>query len=137
MNSLISTSTLVGMLAMAPLVHAEQITDSYATGNKLTASMLDNLRSAVNNNHLRVALLEGGPTGIEINVDCAADSTALINTNLLPGITNVLIGMCDGPGISRSLPVVSLIKETTSEYAPTTACWAMTISASGRCRMSV
>lgn len=64
--------TLKALVAMAILslnpVFAGEITDNYSTGDTLTASKLDNIKSAVNDNNAEVGVLEQRIADLEIMV---------------------------------------------------------------------
>ena len=49
----------VGLLSISQLAISGSITDTYNTGDTLTAQTLDNIKTAVNDNDSRVTVLEG------------------------------------------------------------------------------
>lgn len=94
MKYFIKIISLIGLFTISQFAYSASVTDTFATGDTLTADTLNNLKSAVNDNNTRIAAME---RGTDIAVDCSADSSALKNTTLIPGNTYVLTGMCDGP----------------------------------------
>ena len=52
---------IVGLLMMSQLARSDSITDTYTTGDTLTATTLNNIKSAVNDNDARIAVLEAMP----------------------------------------------------------------------------
>ena len=97
MKNLVRSVSLIGLFAISQIAFPAAVTETFNTGERLTAAKVGNLVIAVNNNDIRISELEGRTGGEEISVDCFTDSAALINTNLAPGNTYVLTGMCDGP----------------------------------------
>ena len=96
MKNLLKVAPIVGLLVASQLAYSAPVTDTYTTGDTLTAAKMNNIKSAVNDNDLRLnALLTS--SGQNVPVDCTADSSALLNTVLSPGNTYILTGMCDGP----------------------------------------
>ena len=61
MKNLIRTVSIVGLLSISFVAYADSITDSYATGDTLDASTLNNIKSAVNDNDSRITALEAAP----------------------------------------------------------------------------
>ena len=53
--------SIVGLLAISQLVHSDAITDTYSTGDTLTATTMNNIKSAVNDNDARITALETAP----------------------------------------------------------------------------
>ena len=58
MRSLIKSASFIGLLAMAQIGYASSISDTYNDGDTLTASTLDNIKSAVNDNDQRISNLQ-------------------------------------------------------------------------------
>lgn len=61
MNRFISFILIVGFFSISQLVYPDSISDTYNTGDTLTATMLNNIKSAVNDNDSRIAALEAAP----------------------------------------------------------------------------
>jgi hypothetical protein len=118
MSNIFKVTSVALLASISQLAHSAPITDTYTTGNTLTATTLGNIKSAVNDNDSRVTTNTANITsntnaitndlavrlnaletgyGQSVAVDCATDSTALLNTELKPGNTYILTGMCDGP----------------------------------------
>ena len=79
MNKLIRLLMLAGFAAVPVFAHAEDITDTYSTGDTLTARTMNNIKSAVNSKQDRVTgICPPGAAIAAINsdgsVDCEADS---------------------------------------------------------------
>jgi hypothetical protein len=96
MKYFIEIALFVGISAISQIAYSGSISDTYATGDTLTADHLKNLKDAVNDNNSRITAIEAS-VGTDIAVDCIANPLALQNTTLRPGNTYVLTGMCNGP----------------------------------------
>ena len=101
MNAKTKIGFLILSIVLPQAVYPDQITDTYNTGDTLTADMLDNIKSAVNGNDAnisnnaagiannfdaidqRLLPLEARANGQTVNVDCASDSAALKNLTLV------------------------------------------------------
>jgi len=71
MKCLIRTVSIVGLYSISLFAYADSITDTYATGDTLTAETLNNIKSAVN----------GNDASITDNTTNITDNTANISTN--------------------------------------------------------
>ena len=58
MKQLIKIASLIGIFAVSQIAYPGSIADTYETGDTLTATTLDNIKSAVNNNDARMSSLE-------------------------------------------------------------------------------
>jgi hypothetical protein len=58
MKRIISLVSIIGIFSVSQYVYADSITDTYNTGDTLTATTLNNIKSAVNDNDSRVDTLE-------------------------------------------------------------------------------
>jgi hypothetical protein len=67
MRNLIRVILIISLLSISMLAYPAEITDSYATGDTLTATTLDTIKGAVNDNDNRISALEAsyiiGDTG--------------------------------------------------------------------------
>ena len=89
--------TLLTMsMVFTQAAYSDQITDTYTTGDTLTADMLNNIKSAVNDVDQRLLPLEARANGQTVNVDCTSDPAALKNLTFASNTTYVLSGICDG-----------------------------------------
>jgi parallel beta-helix repeat protein len=95
MKYFIKFVSLIGLFAISQLAYAAPITDTYTTGDTLTAGTLDNIKSAVNDNDTRITAIEGASTSVA--VDCSADANAFLNTTIQDNTIYTLTGMCNGP----------------------------------------
>ena len=87
MRNILKVTSVALLASISQLAYSAPITDTYTTGDTLTATTLGNIKSAVNDNDTRISALEGAGTAQNIVVDCATDSTALLNTTLAPDNT--------------------------------------------------
>lgn len=95
MKCYIKIVSLIGLLTISQLVYPAPITDTYITGDTLTAGTLDNIKSAVNDNDARITAIEAGAA--DIAVDCTSDTNAFHNTTIQSNMTYILTGICNGP----------------------------------------
>ena len=58
MKNLTGIMTIIGLFLVSQPVCSESITDTYNTGDTLTAAQLDSIKSAINDNDVRIAALE-------------------------------------------------------------------------------
>ena len=58
MKNIIKILSISGLISISQISHADTIVDNYATGDTLTATMMNSIKSAVNDNDSRVASLE-------------------------------------------------------------------------------
>jgi len=58
MKRFIRTVSMIGLVSALQIVSADSITDTYNTGDTLTTTTLDNIKSAVNDNDARITALE-------------------------------------------------------------------------------
>ncbi|MCG7994485.1 MAG: hypothetical protein JAZ06_03565 [Candidatus Thiodiazotropha taylori] len=71
-------ASIIGLFSVAPVAYPDSITDNYANGDTLSASTLDNIKSAVNDNDSRVTALESALATLQATVtDQAATITTL------------------------------------------------------------
>jgi hypothetical protein len=100
MKHLIKIAMLVGIVTISQNVYSGSITDTFATGDTLTATHLNNAKAAVNDNDTRISAIEarfGNQQNQEVNVDCNADADALKNLTIQDKTTYLLTGICNGP----------------------------------------
>jgi hypothetical protein len=125
MSNIFKVTSVALLASISQLAYSAPITDTYTTGDTLTATTLGNIKSAVNDNDSRVTTNAAGIAsntanitsntnaitndlavrlnaletgyGQSVAIDCATDSSALLNSELQPGNTYILTGMCDGP----------------------------------------
>ncbi len=99
---------LGGLLLAASLsVQAGEIVDTYTSGDTLTATMLDNIKSAVNDNNFASRFYGDGSAGdITINVDTDWSTTPIDNLNF----QNVVISS----GVTLTVPAGTVIRCTGS-----------------------
>lgn len=95
MNNRIKVMSLAGLMVVSNLSQSSPISDDYHTGDRLTATMLENIRDAVNDNDTRISALQTG--SINIPVDCSTNPDAFRNTPIEDNVTYTLTGMCNGP----------------------------------------
>jgi hypothetical protein len=57
----LSILSIIGLLMISQLARSDSITDTYSTGDTLTATKMNNIKSAVNDNDARIAALEAEP----------------------------------------------------------------------------
>lgn len=62
MKNFIRIASLIGLFPLSQLAYSADITDTYATGDTLTATTLNNIKSAVNDNDARATTLENSQT---------------------------------------------------------------------------
>ncbi|MBT8128340.1 MAG: hypothetical protein KJP10_00005 [Gammaproteobacteria bacterium] len=60
MNQKVIISTVIGLAFTSQFVTAGSITDTYTTGDTLTATTLDNIKTAVNDNDTQISALKSG-----------------------------------------------------------------------------
>jgi hypothetical protein len=109
-----SVRTLIGLalgLAFsAPATFAGQITDVYATGQTLTTTTMDNIKSAVNDNNSRVTALETGAPPCPSAMSRVG--SICIDTNLarvdLTGCSNDGATGCTNAAVSQSTGTAAL-----------------------------
>jgi len=87
--------SLAGLTVISNLSQSSPISDDYHTGDRLTATMLENIRDAVNDNDTRITALQPGSG--QIPVDCSTNPDAFLNTPIEDNVTYTLTGMCNGP----------------------------------------
>jgi hypothetical protein len=64
MKYLIRIMSLIGLFSISQFAYSASITDTYATGDTLTAETLNRIKSAVNNSDTRVNILESLTPGV-------------------------------------------------------------------------
>jgi hypothetical protein len=62
MKNYIKSVAMIGFLSISQLAYPDSITDTYNTGDTLTATTLNNIKSAVNDNDARTTTLENSQT---------------------------------------------------------------------------
>jgi uncharacterized coiled-coil protein SlyX len=58
MNMLLKMVSIMGLMFMAPSAYTAEITDTYSTGDTLTATTLGTIKGAVNDNDKRTSAVE-------------------------------------------------------------------------------
>jgi hypothetical protein len=61
MKYFIRIVSIIGLISVSQLAYPDSITDTYNTGDTLTATTLRNIKSAVNDNDSRITALEAAP----------------------------------------------------------------------------
>jgi len=77
---------MIGLLSALQIVSADSITDTYNTGDTLTTTTLDNIKSAVNDNDARITALEAAAPGTNI-ANTAPTSNDDVNDGYSEGTT--------------------------------------------------
>ena len=94
MNYRIRTFVLTAALAMTQIAAAGDVTDSYATGDTLTATMLGNLKAAINDNDSRLnamTMTDFSGYGTPFSADGAAKNVVLLAQDLGGGATRYYV----------------------------------------------
>lgn len=94
MNIKLKTMALAGLMAFMPLSQAGEVTDSYAAGDTLTAAMLGNLKSAINDNDSRLNAMtttDFSGYGTPFAADGAAKNVVLLAQDLGGGATRYYV----------------------------------------------
>ncbi len=91
MKYLIKIVSFIGLFAVLQLAYSASITETFNTGETLTAAKLKNITDAVDDNDIRT---RGAAV---IAVDCTADTNAFLNTTIQDNMTYTLTGICNGP----------------------------------------
>ena len=115
MKYLIKMLSIVGLLLIPQLAYPDSITDTYNTGDTLTATTLRNIKSAVNDNDSRITALEAAPkANTAITAPTAFDD---INAGFPEGsvwvnMTSqaVYILVDSAPGAAVWKPITNLVK---------------------------
>jgi len=85
MRNILKVTSVALLASISQLVYSAPITDTYTTGDTLTATTLGNIKSAVNDNDSRVTT---NATGITTNATGITTNTGNITTNAT-GITTI------------------------------------------------
>jgi hypothetical protein len=82
MKNLLKVVSIIGLTVITQTAYSAKVTDTFTTGDTLTAEKLNNIKSAVNDNDTRISgiVLTPGPAGADSTVagpkgDTGADST--------------------------------------------------------------
>ena len=81
MKNLIKIVSIFGLISISPLGYSVDITDTYTTGDTLTAETLENIKSAVNSKQNRVTEVFDSSISYRIPVLDTLD----------PGTTNIVV----------------------------------------------
>jgi hypothetical protein len=81
MKRIISFVSVIGLLTVSQYVFSDSITDSYNTGDTLTAPMLNNIKSAVNDNDARTTSLENSQTVQDTDIGTLEIGQQALQTN--------------------------------------------------------
>ncbi len=66
MKNLLKIVSIIGLTVITQPAYSAAVTDTFATGDTLTAAQLNNIKSAVNDNDTRISdiVLTPGPVGV-------------------------------------------------------------------------
>lgn len=76
MKYYVNAISIIGLLSIPLISHSGEITDTYADGDTLTTTILDNIKSAVNDNHADVGT---NATKIDTNSSAISDHESRID----------------------------------------------------------
>lgn len=117
MNHSIKITVIAAIVALSQNGLAGTITDTFNTGDTLTATKLNNVKTAVNANDAQITINSNDITDIntelstvtnqiqevsenqqrEVAINCDADANTFINTTIANNTTYILTGICNGP----------------------------------------
>ena len=91
MKNVLKVAPIVGLLVASQLAYSAPVTDTYTTGDTLTAAKMNNIKSAVNDNNTR---LTTNATAITSNTSAASTNASSITTNAtaINGLTSNFSG---------------------------------------------
>jgi hypothetical protein len=93
MKNYIKSVTMIGLLSMSQFVHPDSITDTYNTGDTLTATTLNNIKSAVNDNDSRIDALEAANLNARITALEAALAAHIADLANPHAVTKAQVGL--------------------------------------------
>jgi hypothetical protein len=99
MRNIFKAITIVGLTTMSQLAFSAPVTDTFATGNTLTAAKMNSIKSAVNDNDSRINTLEAvsgsdpdfSGYGVSFSADGAAKNVIVLRKDLGAGDTEYKI----------------------------------------------